>query len=61
MKNLSEKRVGLGVYHFFFDDDDVCCLFRLFVCLFVFLASFSFEPHFSEIFMKTYCKFYFKV
>ena len=51
MKNLSEKRVGLGF---------LCCLFRLFVCFFVVLV-FSFKTHIYKIFMKTYCNFYFKV
>ena len=36
------KRVGLGGYLIFFDV----------VCLFVFLVSFSFEPHFSEFFYE---------
>ena len=52
-----EKWVGLGGYQFFY----FLMLFVSFVCLFVFLVSFSFESHFSEIFMKTYCNFYFKV
>ena len=56
MKNLSEKWVGLGGYLFF---SFLCRLFRLFVCL---LSSsvFSFKPHISKIFMKTYCNFILK-
>ena len=60
MKNLFEKRVRLGGYHFFYDGD-VCCFFCLFVGFLVFLVSISFETHFFEIFMKTHCNFYFKV
>ena len=58
MKNLSGKRVGLGGYNFFKLLVSFVCLF---VCLFVVSISFRFEPHFSAIFINTYCNFYFKV
>ena len=54
MKNLLEKRVGLGEYLFF--SFFLCCSFLLFGCLLSELVL-SFKPHISKIFMKTYCNF----
>ena len=57
MKNLSEKRVGLGRYLFF----SFFMLFVSFICLFVVLVSLTFKSHISKIFMKTYCIFILKL